>query len=166
MDKLIDSKEKETQIKEALKYLKENKIKITSKEKKDLLKNGVQSLKGHEITDPKIKKKIIRAFYKSMKEHYASKTDIKKLIYKFYRNYPSSPKEGIAWTKNILPEEDLETYIKQGILVKSKDGNLIGLGPMGLNLISMWNTERLTKWVIALTIIVIILSIITIILKV
>ena len=111
-----------------------------------------------EIKDPKIKKKLVNAIIKSLKEHESCKKDIKKLIYRFYRFYPSNPKQGIAWTQQILSEEDIESYVEHGIFVKSKDGNMIGLGPTGLNLISMWNTEKLTRCVIALTIVTLIIS--------
>ena len=112
-----------------------------------------------EIKDPKIKRKLLKAAVKSLKEHEACKKDIKKLIYRYYRFYPKDFVEGIAWTKQILSDEDIETFINQGVLVKSKDGNMIKLGPTGLSLISMWNTEKLTKWVIILTIITLIIGI-------
>jgi hypothetical protein len=118
-----------------------------------------------EIEDPRLKKKLLRAMIKSLKEHEACKKDIKKLIYRFYQFYPSSSKEGISWTRNILPEEDIDSFVKQGLFVKSKDGTMIGLGPTGLTLISMWNTEKLTRWVIFLTILTLSLGVSSLILS-
>ncbi len=111
-----------------------------------------------EIKNPKIKKKLFKAFYKSLIEHESHK-DIKKLLYYYYRFYPKNFVEGIAWTKQILSEEDIGTFVDQGVLVRSKDVNMVKLGPTGLSLISMWNTEKLTKWVIALTLVALIIGI-------
>jgi len=119
-----------------------------------------------QITNPTIKKGLLKAMIKSLEEHEACKKDIKKLLYRYYKYYPSDFVEGIAWTKQILSEEDIDTFVKQGVLVKSKDGNMIKLGPTGLSLISMWNNERLTKWVIVLTITTILVGIISLILQI
>lgn len=120
----------------------------------------------NRIKDPKIIKKMTRAVKKSLIRHEESKKDIRILIKALYENYPGNSKQGSAWIYDILPREDVESYIKQGIFVISRDKKSIGLGPNGLTLISMWNTEKLTKVVIVLTIFTIIVSLFSVILAV
>lgn len=112
-----------------------------------------------KITNPEVKKQLLNAVIKELKQHQASKKDIKVLFYNLYDMYPQG-KDGSAWIYDVLPKEDVKALIERGMLVSTKDGTKMGLGPNGLSLISMWNTERLTRWVILLTIITTILTII------
>lgn len=118
----------------------------------------------NRIKDPKIIKILKKAFNNHQKVFNKAKNgDIEILIRYLYKNYPGDNKQGSAWIYSVLPKEDVESYIKQGVFVISKDKSSIGLGPNGLALISMWNTERLSKVVILLTIATILLSIVSII---
>jgi hypothetical protein len=115
-----------------------------------------------EITDPKTKKGLLKAAKKFLKERAECKKDIKKLLYRYYRFYPGDFVDGVAWTKEILSEEEMDTYEKQGVLIISNDRKMVKLGPTGLILISMWNTEKLTRWVIALTIATVLLGVVSV----
>lgn len=109
--------------------------------------------------------------WKSKREAEKERKRIIDLFYLLYDMYPNSRLQGHFVKEVIHTDKDISELEKGGLLIKEKfynsetkkEINYYGLGPNGLMLISMWNTEKLTKWVIGLTVIVAVLTFVSII---
>ncbi|MFH1224573.1 MAG: hypothetical protein V1676_02095 [Candidatus Diapherotrites archaeon] len=88
----------------------------------------------------------------------------KELFTALYKDYPDGrlPEERVH--NIIVTEEDRNLLVKNGFLlmedsfVRGKNKKYYNLGPNGLTLISSWEMERLTKWIIILTFVIIFLT--------
>lgn len=123
-----------------------------------------------EILSKKTKRRMTKALIESINEHLLAKKDIKYLFYSLYKAYPNGELSEL-WIKDLIKSDPQRKALLEGaFLVREKktfgptdeEYFVYGLGPNGLNLISMWNVERMTKWVVALAITTIILAAISI----
>ena len=97
-----------------------------------------------------------------IKKHLKKEIEVnkfKKLVKDMYRGFPNFQYSNEV-EKIIVMEEVRDELIKHGFLIKmtpivNKNGEKLPymLGPNSLSLVSAWKTEKLTRWVIVLSII-------------
>jgi cytochrome b subunit of formate dehydrogenase len=95
--------------------------------------------------------------------------EIKKLFNELYKGFPNGRlSEGIVH-KIIVTEEDRAFLVKCGYLAQEEvmsDGKMkkyYNLGPNALPLISSWKVEKLTYWLVVITIVLAVLTVISIV---
>jgi len=80
-----------------------------------------------------------------------------------YRGFPNWRYHGMV-ERVIVSKDDRNKLVEHGYLREERVNDKIDycLAPNALLLVNAWNMEKLTKWVIALTIILIVIGIFTI----
>lgn len=95
--------------------------------------------------------------------------EIKKLFIELHKGFPNARLSEEIVHKVIVTEEDRTFLVKCGylaqeeVMIEGKIKKYYNLGPNALPLISSWKVEKLTYWLVILTIVLAVLAAISIV---
>lgn len=85
--------------------------------------------------------------------------NFKLLLGIMYKNFPNTTFSGIV-EENISNKILIDELVNQNIFIRYKreKGYVYLIGPNGINLISQWQMEKLTRWIAVLTIVLVVIG--------